>query len=91
LPKVSDPGQVHQHPPKLNHFHTQTSSFQRAKVLSLDKSRQQQFHDLTVRVLFELLGRVAGLPSTTPDDDRDAEQFDLLILRLQLTLLRGAA
>ncbi len=36
----------------------------------------------------ELVGDVAGLPSELVDDDREAKQFDLLILRLQLGLLR---
>jgi type I restriction enzyme, R subunit len=31
---------------------------------------------------------VAGLPSELVDDDQEAKQFDLLILRLQLGLLR---
>jgi type I restriction enzyme R subunit len=31
---------------------------------------------------------VAGLPSELVDDDQDAKQFDLLMLRLQLGLLR---
>jgi type I restriction enzyme R subunit len=37
----------------------------------------------------DLVGGVAGLPSALKDEDEDAKQFDLLILRLQLTLLRG--
>jgi type I restriction enzyme R subunit len=32
---------------------------------------------------------VAGLPSSIATDNQDAKQFDLLILRMQLTLLRG--
>ncbi len=36
----------------------------------------------------ELVGEVAGLPSELVDEDQDAKQFDLLILRLQLALLR---
>jgi type I restriction enzyme R subunit len=44
---------------------------------------------LTTEAVSELLGGVAGLPSTLTDEDQDAKQFDLLILRLQLTLLRG--
>lgn len=36
----------------------------------------------------ELVGDVAGLPSELVDDDQDAKQFDLLMLRLQLGLLR---
>jgi type I restriction enzyme R subunit len=36
----------------------------------------------------ELIDEVAGLPSELVDDDQEAKQFDLLILRLQLTVLR---
>jgi len=36
----------------------------------------------------ELASDVAGLPSELVDDDQDAKQFDLLMLRLQLGLLR---
>ncbi|HYM76967.1 MAG TPA: type I restriction-modification enzyme R subunit C-terminal domain-containing protein [Candidatus Dormibacteraeota bacterium] len=36
----------------------------------------------------ELVHDVAGLPSELIDDDQDAKQFDLLMLRLQLGLLR---
>src|SRR5258708_24248650 len=36
----------------------------------------------------ELIGDVAGLPSELVDDDQEAKQFDLLMLRLQLGLLR---
>jgi type I restriction enzyme R subunit len=36
----------------------------------------------------ELIEDVAGLPSELVDDDQEAKQFDLLMLRLQLGLLR---
>ena len=36
----------------------------------------------------ELANQVAGLPSELVDEDQEAKQFDLLILRLQLGLLR---
>jgi type I restriction enzyme R subunit len=36
----------------------------------------------------ELVDQVAGLPSELIDDDQEAKQFDLLILRLQLAVLR---
>ena len=36
----------------------------------------------------ELVNQVAGLPSELVDDDQEAKQFDLLILRLQIGLLR---
>jgi len=35
----------------------------------------------------ELASDVAGLPSELVDDDQDAKQFDLLMLRLQLAVL----
>jgi type I restriction enzyme R subunit len=37
----------------------------------------------------ELTRNVAGLPSAIPSDSPDAKQFDLLLLRMQLLLLRG--
>jgi type I restriction enzyme R subunit len=37
----------------------------------------------------ELLNELAGLPTTLADDDVDAKEFDLLILRSQLALLRS--
>jgi type I restriction enzyme R subunit len=36
----------------------------------------------------ELISELAGLPSELVDEDQEAKQFDLLILRLQLGLLR---
>jgi type I restriction enzyme R subunit len=36
----------------------------------------------------DLVDQLAGLPSELVDDDQEAKQFDLLILRLQLGLLR---
>src|SRR5438128_3993871 len=36
----------------------------------------------------ELADDVAGLPSELVDDDQEAKQFDLLMLRLQLAILR---
>jgi type I restriction enzyme, R subunit len=37
----------------------------------------------------ELTQKVAGLPTEVVDEDEDAKRFDLLMLRLQLTLLRS--
>jgi type I restriction enzyme, R subunit len=45
-------------------------------------------HDLGVEERNELVGDVAGLPSELVDEDHEAKQFDLLMLRLQLGLLR---
>jgi type I site-specific restriction endonuclease len=36
-----------------------------------------------------LIDQVAGLPTGLVDDDQDAKQFDLLLLRTQLALLRS--
>ena len=44
---------------------------------------------LTVDEQADLVNEVAGLPSSFADDDSDAKQFDLLILRTQLSLLRA--
>lgn len=43
---------------------------------------------LDVEARNELVGDVAGLPSEIVDEDQEAKQFDLLMLRLQLALLR---
>jgi type I restriction enzyme R subunit len=44
---------------------------------------------LGTEAVSELASGIAGLPSAAADDDQDAKQFDLLMLRLQLTLLRS--
>jgi type I restriction enzyme R subunit len=44
---------------------------------------------LTVEDQIELRRDVAGLPSAVSDGNQEAKEFDLLILRMQLTLLRG--
>lgn len=44
---------------------------------------------LTPEEQTQLKQEVAGLPTTTAADNLEAKQFDLLILRMQLTLLRG--
>jgi type I restriction enzyme, R subunit len=44
--------------------------------------------DLGLQQRGELVEEVAGLPSELLDEDLEAKQFDLLILRLQLALLR---
>lgn len=43
--------------------------------------------DLNTRT--ELIGELAGLPTTLTDDDVDAKEFDLLVLRTQLAILRS--
>jgi type I restriction enzyme R subunit len=44
---------------------------------------------LSPEQLEELATEVAGLPSELVDDDQEAKQFDLLVLRLQLCVLRS--
>ena len=43
--------------------------------------------DLTTRT--ELVDELVGLPTTLSDDDVDAKEFDLLMLRTQLALLKS--
>jgi type I restriction enzyme R subunit len=43
--------------------------------------------DLTTRS--DLVSELAGLPTTLADDDVDAKEFDLLVLRTQLAVLRS--
>lgn len=43
--------------------------------------------NLTTRA--DLVSEIAGLPSTLADDDVDAKEFDLLMLRTQLAVLRS--
>jgi type I restriction enzyme R subunit len=45
--------------------------------------------NLTTRT--ELVDEIAGLPTTLSDDDVDAKEFDLLMLRTQLALLKSDA
>lgn len=47
------------------------------------------WQQLSVDEQADLVNEVAGLPSGYSDDDTDAKQFDLLILRTQLAILRG--
>lgn len=46
---------------------------------------------LTTEAAGDVAEHLAGLPSTYKDDDEDAKQFDLLILRRQLAQLEGDA
>jgi type I restriction enzyme R subunit len=50
---------------------------------------QAAWENLTVDDQADLVREIAGLPSGFTDDDIDAKQFDLLILRTQLALLRS--
>jgi type I restriction enzyme, R subunit len=44
---------------------------------------------ITAEEQAQLKREIAGLPSSIAADNQDAKQFDLLMLRMQLTLLRG--
>jgi len=44
---------------------------------------------LTPEDVAELIGEVAGLPTQQEAQDEEARRFDLLLLRMQLSLLRG--
>ena len=52
-------------------------------------SQQDAWESLSTTDRGELINEVAGLPSGLKDDDLDAKQFDLLLLRAQLALLRS--
>ncbi len=52
-------------------------------------SDAQKWENLSDEDLGELSEKVAGLPTEVVDDDVDAKQFDYLMLRLQLSLLRA--
>ena len=54
-------------------------------------SQPEAWRRLGLDARAELTGEVAGLPSTVTDDDIAAKQFDALILRTQLSVLRAEA
>ena len=49
----------------------------------------EAWEEIDIEKIGELTRDVAGLPSSVVDEDQEAKQFDLLMLRLQLTLLRA--
>jgi type I restriction enzyme R subunit len=51
--------------------------------------KAEAWTELTPEQQTQLKREVAGLPSAIPADTLEAKQFDLLMLRMQLTLLRG--
>lgn len=51
--------------------------------------KEEAWDALTPEEQTQLKQEVAGLPSAVAPDTLEAKQFDLLILRMQLTLLRG--
>ena len=51
----------------------------------------EAWHTLDLEARTQLIDEVAGLPTGFVDDDQDAKQFDLLLLRTQLALLRSEA
>jgi type I restriction enzyme R subunit len=62
----------------------------RPKRKLIEKYREEEaWEHLSTESHAELANEVAGLPSALVDTDQDAKQFDLLMLRLQLALLRA--
>jgi type I restriction enzyme R subunit len=49
----------------------------------------EAWKDLSPEEQTQLKEQIAGLPSSIASDNLEAKQFDLLMLRMQLTLLRG--
>jgi type I restriction enzyme R subunit len=52
-------------------------------------AQKEAWEALTVEDQLELKRDISGLPSAVSDSNQEAKEFDLLILRMQLTLLRG--
>jgi type I restriction enzyme R subunit len=62
----------------------------RPKLQLVEKfSKADAWMGLTPEIMAELTNEVAGLPSSSVPDGLEAKQFDLLMLRMELTLLRG--
>jgi type I restriction enzyme R subunit len=51
--------------------------------------RAEAWENLELEQRAELIHEVAGLPSEQVDEDQDAKEFDFLMLRLQLAVLRA--
>jgi type I restriction enzyme R subunit len=51
-------------------------------------SEAKAWEELGIEQQIEVADHLAGLPSELADEDQDAKQFDLLMLRLQLAILR---
>jgi type I restriction enzyme R subunit len=51
-------------------------------------SEAKAWEKLGIEQQIEVADHLAGLPSEVADEDQDAKQFDLLMLRLQLAILR---
>ena len=61
----------------------------RPKRRAVEKfARPEAWHTLDLESRAQLIDEVAGLPTSLVDDDQDAKQFDLLLLRTQLALLQ---
>ena len=52
-------------------------------------AKPEAWDDWSVATRTELIGEIAGLPSTIADNDVNAREFDLLVLNAQLALLRA--
>ena len=63
----------------------------REKLEAVEKFHQEQsWQNLSHDDLETLQHDVAGLPSSTPQDDLESRQFDLLLLRMQLDQIGGS-
>lgn len=54
-------------------------------------SRGEAWQSLEQEDVHELTHRIAGLPSQFTDDDEEAKRFDMLVLRTQLSILKGGS
>jgi type I restriction enzyme, R subunit len=85
------------------HLRQDTAEFLRSQVAAMNMnnfivrpkrklverySESSAWEELSTEKQIELATDVAGLPSELADDDQEAKQFDLLILRLQLAVLQ---
>jgi type I restriction enzyme R subunit len=62
----------------------------RPKLQLVEKfGKPEAWTDLNPEALAELTNEIAGLPSSSTPDGLEAKQFDLLMLRMELALLRG--
>lgn len=54
-------------------------------------ARPESWQSLSPEALQELSQQVAGLPTQLPSEGEEPKRFDLIVLQLQLSLLRGGA
>ena len=100
LISVLDKGQGNEHE---NQLRQDTAEFLRSQVAAMNVNNfivrpkrklveryaeAGEWKELSTEKQIELAEDIAGLPSELIDEDQEAKQFDLLILRLQLALLQ---